>query len=189
MSRFDEAEFLPLGVRAEWWEFRLFFCPLPWKEVSMTRICELCNGPLGNRNTTGVCTKTPECKRENRHRMNAKRKDAMRDWYEANSERVKEANISRRKANHHDELTYLMWSPGLNSHKIGITVNLNYRMRELSNGCWDIELVTTFPYGRELEKWLHHYFAAHRITGTEWFTDITEVDVKNAVIEYEELAA
>lgn len=79
-----------------------------------------------------------------------------------------------------------MYSPGLNTHKIGHTVNLKYRMNNLRNGCWDIELVATFPYDRKLEVWLHDYFRDKRIAGTEWFRNLTEVDVKNAVVEYEQ---
>jgi hypothetical protein len=82
-----------------------------------------------------------------------------------------------------------MFSPGLNTHKIGRTTYIEDRYRMLKCGCWDIELVTTFPYGRKLERWLHSCFKASRIEGTEWFRDITEVDVKNAVAEYEELVA
>lgn len=90
----------------------------------------------------------------------------------------------------HDELTYLMFSPGLNTRKIGRTNNLTVRTMALRNGCWDIELITTFPHGRNLERYLHTKFADTRIPGTEWFTDLTEVDVKNAVAEYElELAS
>jgi hypothetical protein len=131
--------------------------------------CDVCGGRIRTDSKHGVCNKNPECRTEL-----GRRRYQANNYYEANS---------------HDELTYLMFSPGLNSHKIGITVNLAHRQGTLRNGCWDIELVTTFPYGRKLENWLHAYFAATRIAGTEWFTDLTEVDVKNAVAEYESTLA
>ncbi|MGH7238760.1 MAG: GIY-YIG nuclease family protein [Candidatus Saccharimonadales bacterium] len=91
----------------------------------------------------------------------------------------------RRDKNSHNELTYLMFSPGLGTYKIGQTINMTSRISSLRNGCWDIELVTTFPYDRKLEKYLHRKFKAHRIPGTEWFKNITETEVKNSVVDYE----
>jgi hypothetical protein len=46
--------------------------------------------------------------------------------------------------------------------------------------------VATFSPGVELEGWLKDKFWENRIKGTEWFRDLTEVDVKNAVAEFEQ---
>lgn len=129
------------------------------RDAETAKFCELCGSFMDSRTKVGICTTNPECKAENKRR--------------------------HRSAFTHDELTYLMYSPGLNTHKIGFTTALESRLINLRCGCWDIELVITFPYGRSLEKWLHAYFASKRINPTEWFTNLTETDVKNAVAEYE----
>lgn len=152
----------------------------------------------------GVCKRNVECSREYKRRWNEvnlesklksqrnwreanpeKVQDYFKDWYGKWQESVRERQRQTYRENAHDELTYLVWSPGLRLHKIGITVNLTKRLAALRTGCPDVVLVTTFPYGRTLEKWLHKHFRLTRVNYTEWFSDVTEVDVKNAVIEYE----
>jgi len=125
-------------------------------------------------------------KRDYRKTHKEQIRKSQRASYQRNRETQLEYGRDQYKSNCHDELTYLMWSPGLDSYKIGKTVNLSHRYSTIRTGCWDVELVTTFPHGRKLERWLHKYFKATRIPGTEWFTgNLTEVDVKSAVIEYE----
>lgn len=138
------------------------------------RTCEICGKNLQSNNKSGLCQSTLKCQAEKTRRF----REANPEYQSSYARRINRENV-------HEELTYLMYSPGLNTHKIGHTVNLRSRQFSLRNGCWDIELVTTFPYGRKLENWLHGYFHAKRIPGTEWFSDLTEVDVKNAVAEYE----
>jgi len=136
--------------------------------------CEWCEHPLSRRNKYGICRSNPECRLE-----------SIRRTREARIEKSKAYQHKYEAENRHDDLTYLMFSVGLKAYKIGYTKNLTARLRTLRCGCFDIELVTTFPYGRKLEKWLHKHFADRRIEGTEWFTDIAEIDVKDAVSEFE----
>ena len=62
-----------------------------------------------------------------------------------------------------------MYSDLLGLFKIGITTRIENRIAQLRNGCPDIEVIKTWPYGRELELWLHNYFSDVRIPGSEWF--------------------
>ncbi|SRR6266487_2931150 len=123
-------------------------------------LCAFCGGPFGG-GSVGVCQKNLEC--------------------------IKEYNRLRHLASGHTDLTYVMYSPALISHKIGHTTNISKRLPMLRCGCWDLELVTTFPHGRKLEKWLHKRFSLGRIEGTEWFTGLTETAIKEAVVEYESI--
>lgn len=72
-------------------------------------------------------------------------------------------------ASKHDPLTYLVYSDLLGLFKIGITTRLGSRLAMLRNACPDAEVVKTWPYGRDLELWLHGYFREVRIPGCEWF--------------------
>jgi hypothetical protein len=158
--------------RSEYYRLRdvIRFGPMP--------TCDNCGRSIKRNNKVGICKVNPACKARY-----YREHDRLRIRGDGGKRRTKRQQFT--EATRHDELTYLMYSPGLNTHKIGITTNLRIRTTNLRNGCWDIETVTTFPYGRKLEKWLHYYFHDKRIQGTEWFTDLTEVDVKNAVAEYE----
>jgi hypothetical protein len=161
--------------------------------------CELCGGRIRSDNKRGVCQRNPECLKENRRREYEnyrqsclervrKHREANPEydveWRRRNPEYHREYQKRRREADRHDDLTYLRYSPGLRLHKIGHTTNLTDNHRALRRGCPDIELVATFPYGIELERWLHRHFTDKRITGTEWFT-VTEVEVRTAVKEFE----
>lgn len=151
--------------------------------------CDICNEEMRVGSKYGVCKRNAECKLEYQRRWREANPDYASEygqrWYEANQQRIRENQRQAHEKNAHAELVYLVWSPSLRLHKIGITVNTVKRMQALRNGCPDVVLITTFPYGKNLEKWLHRKFRANRIDRTEWFSDLTEVDVKNAVAEYE----
>jgi Meiotically up-regulated gene 113 len=142
-------------------------------------VCDVCGKSLMSHNKYGVCSRwnQPECLAENTKR----RADAN---YQRTRDRVSEYGRRRRQASRHDDLTYLIYSPGLNLHKIGHTVNMAENTKSLRRGCPDIELVTTFPKGIELERWLHRHFKARRVAG-EWFSGLTEDLVRSAVAEFE----
>lgn len=57
------------------------------------KTCELCNGPISAKNTTGVCMKTPICVIENRKRTKAKNVDRIREYarerYQSSDGRLK----------------------------------------------------------------------------------------------------
>lgn len=57
------------------------------------KTCEVCNGPIAKINTTGVCTKTPECVIENRKRTKAKNANRIREYarerYQSSDGRLK----------------------------------------------------------------------------------------------------
>jgi Meiotically up-regulated gene 113 len=163
-------------------------------------LCDVCGGKIHADNKYGICKQNVKCKQEYGRRwreVNQESKsESSRRYREANRKRSRqwdqvnrEIRLARYRSEAHAELTYLFWSAGLGLHKIGYTVNIANRTRILRTGCPDLSLLVTFPYGKELEGWLKRYFKTTRLViegrKTEWFSDLTEVDVKNAVAEYE----
>lgn len=154
--------------------------------------CEMCHKPMARRkNKYGVCRRNPECNLEHSRRFQEvnreRRREQARIRYHEDAEKARDKvrEYRARQSDHHDELTYLMYSPGQQAHKIGHTTSVKNNTRTLRRGCPDIELVITFPYGRKLETWLHDHFKATRIEGTEWFKHLSEVKVRAAVAEFE----
>lgn len=141
---------------------------------TMPNACDLCGKKIRSDNEVGVCLTPGPCQREygRRKRMNPARR-----------ERVREYARQKNREGMHEDLTYLYYSPGLRTHKIGHTTNLKGNEMSLRRGCWDIQLIETFPGGHALEQWLHDYFADRRVRG-EWFRDLTAAEVKKAVGEW-----
>ena len=63
-----------------------------------------------------------------------------------------------------------------------MSTNLAQRFKSIYSCCPDIQLVTTFPYGRPLEQWLHEFFNTTRVSNTEWFASITETDIDAIIV-------
>ena len=59
--------------------------------------------------------------------------------------------------------------------KIGHTVNLDVRLKNLQGGCADaIELIAVIPGGRRLERELHDIFRDERLRGEFFSTDVLD---------------
>lgn len=156
------------------------------------KTCEVCGAKLQRgQGKYNVCKNgSPDCKQEYLKRYRDEHQEELldRSLTYSKSHRKERRSYAKEMSERqrHDEITYLMFSPLLGTHKIGKTVNILSRTRSLKGGCWDIELVTTFPYGAKLERWLHKKFKKQRIPRTEWFRDLTEAEVKDAVALYEQ---
>ena len=74
-----------------------------------------------------------------------------------------------RKNEKKESLVYALATSDRTKVKIGTTVNLKRRMRDLTQGTEGaLDLIATWSGGRALERWFHDTFAAYRIHH-EWF--------------------
>lgn len=138
----------------------------------LSAICQVCEGPLRTDNRYGICNKTLECRRKKAlvkyYRYQENQRSRALEYSKENRDEINRKGRERFAAQRHDEITYIIWSPGLRLVKIGRTTGLKMRFKAIRNGCPDAILIGTLPCGRELEKYLHAMFAS-KIAGGEWF--------------------
>lgn len=158
---------------------------LRWEDKPNRRTepCDVCGKPLRGDNKIGVCQRNNECRREYEKRLN---KDSWKDKYQKRKPQLLEYMKQRNSSSKHEPLTYLIYSSGLNLWKIGWTTNIKIRFQAITNACPDAAIITTYPYGKELESSLHKTFAKQRIA-KEWFKLSDRSIVDDAVTRFESL--
>lgn len=134
--------------------------------------CAVCDGPIRADNKYGICNGTLECRRKKGlikyYRYWERARNTAREYQRQNSDEQNRKSRERYATQRHEEITYLVWSPGLKLVKIGITTGMKMRFKAIRNGCPDAVLLGTLPAGRELERYLHAVLASQS-AGGEWF--------------------
>jgi hypothetical protein len=87
-----------------------------------------------------------------------------RELKQQESKRIKELDEQRRRAS----VVYVMWRMSDGLVKIGYSTDVGKRLQALRTQHGSLDVLFTFPGGREVERQHHERFAVHRVKG-EWF--------------------
>lgn len=97
-----------------------------------------------------------------RHRIRSQ----QRNRTENTKDQRARQNKAQRERTAHASIVYILYSADHDLYKIGVTVNLTYRVRQMH--CPDLSLLESFPGDRSLERYLHGKLE-ERWTHGEWF--------------------
>lgn len=113
------------------------------------------------------------------HRMRSRKRN------EETKDKRSAQNKLQRTRTTHESIVYVLYSADHGLYKIGYTVNLTYRLRQMH--CPDLGLLRYFPGDKDLEWFIHDKLHIRRVHG-EWFKfdspDEAAQTIANLVSEY-----
>ena len=146
------------------------------------KVCENCGQTKGSLNFALDITSedglSPACLHcsgsKDKNREGPERRRAAQQRYQPRRRKLQQQRYPQRYLatliSPPDEITYLAYSEMLDLHKIGHSKGLDTRLYNLRQRFSDLTLVTTYPFGRKLERFLGYNLATHQAgEGREWF--------------------